>query len=250
MNDDRLPPNTIATMAHGRVTVQAWWRESSRTESGRALSWGVDGEEVDHNRMREAAAAGDPAAATLIGFWTMATAHHVEAPWFLTSLGKDMAGECPCGPCSWTDPPARKRREATPKKKVTAKEKRNLAYKRQKKVDAAVAAQLEAAERRAREADLGAEEQRKIREERFARLMAETRAERDAAAERERANREARRELGRKLQERFPAATKPRAAGQFAKAGAPAPSAEELHEKRVRAGKASGAARRAKKGSK
>ena len=55
--------------------------------------------------MREAAAAGDPDAATLIGFWTMATAHHVEAPWFLTSLGKEMAGECPCGPCSWTDPP-------------------------------------------------------------------------------------------------------------------------------------------------
>ena len=172
MNEDRLPPDTIATMAHGRVTIQAWWRESSRTESGRALSWGVGGEEVDHNRMREAAAAGDPDAATLIGFWRMATAHHVEAPWFLTDLGKEMAGECPCGPCSWTDPPARAKRRPTAPVEVTSKMRREARRANERWYRE----QIEAAERREREAKLEAREQRRLREERFKRILEEARA--------------------------------------------------------------------------
>ena len=248
MNDDRLPEYTVATMNHGRTTVQAWWRESGHTESGRALSWGVNGEEVDHNRMREAAAAGDPAAATLIGFWRMATAHHVTMPWRLTDYGKELAGECPCGRCTWTDPPARKPRKATQPVKVTSRMRRDARIEARRVAEASMRwyeEQLAAAARREREAELDAREQRRLRDARFKRLLAEARAEREAELAAARVKAQAsvdrlaeriRRDLGDEGRE--VARQVRRVVGQSIKAGAPAPAAADVRKKRSRAGKA------------
>jgi hypothetical protein len=231
-----LPPNTIATMSHGRVTVQAWWVEGVRQY--RALAWGVNGEEVDTRKLDPEHV---PAHVTLVGLWAMTnpkdgTPGHVKLPWRLTDRGKAMAPKCPCGPCTWEDPPVRQRRAPTPKKTVTAEDRRRARRAKARTIYEI----LEAQARRIRELELELSEQKRLQEQRFARLLAEARAECElrerAAEEREHA-----------LRDRLKAQRG--AGGQFIKAGAPAPTAEELHEKRVKAGKASGAARRAKRAS-
>lgn len=237
MNEDRLPPNTIATLAHGRTTVQAWWRYSARTASGWALSWGVDGEDIDHNRVADLVEVGDPAAATLVGLWAMTApkdggAGHVTMPWRLTEYGKDMAQECPCGPCAWTDPPERVRRKATPPKAVNARMRREARRERRRAEQRRIAAILEAQARRIRELEADREERDRREAARFADLRAQLRAELEVRVAADVARiqaREARRGGG----------------GTFRKAGAPAPSAEAVREKRVEAGKAraAGAAR-------
>lgn len=259
MKDIDLPPDTIATMSHGRTTIQAWWRPG--VTKLRALSWSVNGgPEVDQS---------DPPG-ELIGFWKMAAAGHVGPPWRLTEYGKALAGECPCGSCGWTDPPERTACPPPKRRDVGAKERRRI--RREK--DRRIAAFLEAQERRIRELEASAEERERLLKERVARLTEELRQER---AERERLEAEraeaTRTKLRRAVAERAEAirsqprvggkfvkagtsateaeailaaeARRPRAGGQFVKAGAPAPSAEAVSEKRSRAGKAraAGAAR-------
>ena len=186
-----LPPDTVATMSHGRLTIQARWVEG--VTKYRALAWGVNGEAVDANRLGRLIEGGDQDAATLAGFFKMGAAGHVSLPWRLTEYGKDLAGECPCGPCTWEDPPVRERKRPTPPKAVNAKERRRIRRERQRRTDEAVAQQLAAASRR--EAELRAElrEARRLRAERLARIVAEARAEGEArgraAAEREAATR-------------------------------------------------------------
>ena len=239
MRDADLPPDTIATMAHGRVTIQAWWRDSARTESGRALSWGVNGgPEIDLSRVEPK---GNAEHASIVGFWSMGNAHHVQLPWRLTDYGKALAAECPCGPCSWTDPPARAKRRPTAPVEVTSKMRREARRANERWYRE----QIEAAERREREAKLEAREQRRLREERFKRLLEEARAEREAELAAARAKAQAsvdrlaeriRRDLGEAGVS--VAAGMRRVVGQFIRAGAPAPRAEDVREKRSRAGKA------------